>query len=150
MVLRPKNFAKAPANENQSPAASRAVTSSKGLVSRLGLADASHRRRSKISGMTRTTKYAIEQAKRRNDMAKKAAKSPMVFKVTRAPAVNDVVMGDSSSSPQAKVTQLHLPKELGRPEYKEIDKEVIGAIDATAADTDIEYIREGLESISTE
>lgn len=152
MVLRPNNFAKQPANENQPPAARPGPSlNSKGLVSRLGLGDAAHRRRSRTSGMTRTPKYIVEQAKRRGDNKTKKSKTSLRFTVTTVPTMNDIEMADGSPSmPRARTFPINLPKELSRPEYKPINLEVIEAVDPTLADTDLDYLRDSVEVLGSE
>ncbi|KDR77260.1 hypothetical protein GALMADRAFT_225370 [Galerina marginata CBS 339.88] len=150
MVLRP-NFAKHTANQNENHPPARTLNS-KALVSRIqsSLHDTSHRRRSRISGMTRTPKYAVEQAKRRNT---NKAKTSLRFNVTTVPTLADVEMADGSSTssvPRPRAFPISLPKELGRPDFKEINREIIDAVDPTLAETDLDYLRENLEVLGPE
>jgi hypothetical protein len=43
-----------------------------------------------------------------------------------------------------------LPKYLGRPQYCEISKDALAAIDPDLANADVEFIREGLEQCGPE
>ena len=141
MVLQP-NFAKRMESENTPP------TNSKLLTSRLH--DTTRRRRARMSGSgtTRKMKYSVEQAKRRNETRSKAS---VRFTVTTVPTVADVEMAETENPQhQPRTYPLSLPKELARPEYKDVPVESIQAIDSSLADIDMEHIRESLELLGTE
>lgn len=149
MVLQP-NFAKRMESENTPP------TNSKLLTSRLH--DTARRRRARTSGsgMTRKLKYSVDQAKRRNETRSKAS---VRFTVTTVPTIADVEMAEAKTEARAEAESpkhqprtypLSLPKELARPEYKEVPAESIQAIDPSLADIDKEHIRESLELLGSE
>jgi len=145
MVLQP-NFARRTESENTPP------TNPKLLTSRLhtSVHDASRRRRARMSGsgITKKQKYSIEQAKRRNETRSKAS---VRFTVTTVPTLADVEMTEAETPQrQPRTYPLSLPKELARPEYKEVPVESILAIDASLADTDMEHIRDSLEMLGPE
>ncbi|KAF8909656.1 hypothetical protein CPB84DRAFT_1743692 [Gymnopilus junonius] len=144
MVFRPNNFAKKPIKENQPP--SRLTLSSK-LAARLGRGSAAahgHRRtRSNgSSAMIRTPKYAAQQAKRRDDYKLKRSKF-LRIPVPALPVMADVEVA-TGTAPNAKTVHLALPRELPRPEYKEINQEILEYVDASFADTELEYVRDNV------
>lgn len=53
--------------------------------------------------------------------------------------------GSGSTSVQKTSTPITLPRCLARPDYKEISKEVITAVDPELSSIPVQYIREGLE-----
>lgn len=113
------------------------------------LHDAARRRRARTNGAPRASKYTVEQAKRRSQ-TKPAA--PLKFKVAApAPVVHDVEMKDAapmaSSSTIADVT---LPKHLGRPQFCEVSRDALIAVDPELADADLTFIREELEKLGPE
>lgn len=147
MVLQ-ANFAKRTDAENTPPSAH-----SKGLASRLhsSIHDTSRRRRARASGASYTSKYAIEQALRRNTTKSKAAVS-VRFTVTTVPAPLDVEMDDAThpstsylSTPRS--IPINFPRTLGRPEFREVSSEALQVIDPSLVDTDINHIRETLEEL---
>lgn len=151
MVLQ-ANFAKSIDAENTPP-----VTYSKGLASRLhtSIHDTSRRRRARNSGVSHTSKYAIEQAKRRNSNKSKTAAACVRFTVTTVPSPVDVEMDDAtrpstSYLPAAKSIPISFPRILGRPEFREVSPEALQAIDPSLVDTDINHIRETLEELGPE
>jgi hypothetical protein len=138
MVLQ-SNFSKR-SNENKPPI----QHGGKSLSSRIrtSLHDAARRRRARANGAPCTSKYAVEQAKRRSHS--KLSVTTVRFHLTAitAPPVIDVEMKDASSTTTVPIM---LPRVLGRPEYCEISREAITAVDPELTGTDISYIREGLE-----
>lgn len=141
MVLQ-SNFAKRTESENTPP------TNPKLLTSRLH--DTTRRRRARMSGsgLTRKPKYSVEQAKRRNETR---SKTSVRFTVTTVPTITDVEMAEAEiPQHQPRTYPLSLPKELARPEYKEVPVESIQAIDSSLVDTDLEHLRESLELLGPE
>ncbi|KAF8153097.1 clampless1 Clp1 protein [Crassisporium funariophilum] len=121
----------------------------KGFAARVQstIQDASRRRRARNAGTSQTPKYAVEQAKRRSHSK---AKSSVRFIVTTTPTpvANDVEMKDASPTATRYTTRtfpVNFPRELARPEFKEVSQEAIRAVDSTLMDTDIEHIRESIE-----
>jgi hypothetical protein len=147
MVLRP-NFAKRSDVENAPP-----PIHSKGLAARLhsSIYDTSRRRRVRTSGVSLTSKYALEQAKRRTTNKSKAS-SYVRFTFTAVPTSLDVEMNDatrlSTSGPSS--IPVGFPRTLGRPEFKEISSESLQAVDPLLVDTDINHIRETLQEFGPE
>jgi len=143
MVLQ-SNFAKRVDAENTPPS----QHGEKSLSSRIrsSLHDAARRRRARTNGVTRTSKYTVEQAKRRSQ-SKSPATTTIRFNVTTiaTPPVVDVEMKDPGSSFATSTVPVVLPRVLRWPEYSEISKEAIQAIDPELGDTDISYLRESLE-----
>ncbi|KAF8964763.1 hypothetical protein BDZ97DRAFT_1918722 [Flammula alnicola] len=143
--LRPTNFAKDPDTENTPPSTS---SHPKGLVSRLQ--DASRRRRARTSGMpARNPKYHVDQAKRRSNARPKTS---VRFIVTTVPTLADVEMADaaSSSSLRPRSYPISLPKELARPEFKDISSEALLAVEPSLEETDLQFLRDSLESLGPE
>lgn len=152
MVLQ-SNFARR-LNAENTPPTIHPNAPAKSLASRLrtSLHDAARRRRGRTNGGTHAPKYAVEHAKRRS-----LTKSPSVsirFNITSIsstpPPVADVEMKDAEplpSVPVSKTIPVVLPKQLGRPEYSEVSKEAVEAVDPELADIDPEYVREKLEEL---
>jgi hypothetical protein len=150
MVLQ-ANFAKRTDAENTPP-----YTSSKGLASRLhsSIHDPSRRRRARTSGVSHTSKYAMEQAKKRTANKSKAS-ACVRFTVTAVPTLPDVEMDDatrpSASYPSVpRSIPISFPRTLGRPEFREVSSDALQAIDPSLVDTDINHIRETLEELGPE
>jgi hypothetical protein len=147
MVLQ-ANFAKRTDVENTPPS-----THTKGLASRLhsSINDTSRRRRTRTSGISLSSKYAIEQAKRRNANKSKAS-AYVRFTFTAVPTSLDVEMDDvarpSTSGPRS--IPISFPRTLGRPEFKTVSSEALQAIDLSLVDTDINHIHEVLEEFGPE
>jgi hypothetical protein len=151
MVLQ-ANFAKRTVTdvENAPPS-----THSKGLAGRLhsSIYDTSRRRRARTSGVSLTSKYAIEQAKRRTANKSKTSESAYVrFTFTAVPTSLDVEMNDatrpSASGPRS--IPISFPRTLGRPEFKEVSSEALQSVDPSLVDTDINHIRETLQELGPE
>lgn len=101
------------------------------------------------SGMTRKQKYSVQHAKRRSDKSKTSVR----FTVTTVPTIADVEMAEAQTpqpQPKPRTYPLSLPKELARPEYKEVPVESLQAIDPALANTDIEHIRDSLDLLGSE
>ncbi|PFH53471.1 hypothetical protein AMATHDRAFT_54553 [Amanita thiersii Skay4041] len=147
MVLR-SNFAK---NENVPP-----TPPSKLSISRLRscLQDATRKRHARDPEAQRSRKYAIEQAKRRSTKTAGTLRLPVKLTSSRPlPTIQDVEMKDAdpvlsspgSASPNiVKFLPILLPKELARPEYCEVSKDAIRAVEPDLTDVHPDYIREQL------
>lgn len=153
MVLT-SNFSKRNDGENAPPTSTPAKGSGhKSLISRLrdsSLRETSRRRRARTTGGANSPKYAVEQAKRRSEA--KSTPSPIRFSIATSSRTDDIEMQDASPVagpsrvlPTPTPTSLSLPRELLRPEYIEISKEAIAAVDPELASVDLRYIREQLE-----
>lgn len=140
MVLQ-ANFAKRTDLENAPP-----PTHPKSLAARLhsSINDTSRRRRLRSSGVS---KYAVEQAKRRNANRPRAS-SIVRFNFTAVPTSPDVEMNDAVSGPRS--TPISFPRKLGRPAFKEVSLEALKAVDPSLVDTDIYHIRESLQEMGSE
>ncbi|KAF8653622.1 hypothetical protein AX16_003774 [Volvariella volvacea WC 439] len=148
--------------ENTSPLAILQTNTTKSLVSHLrhSLKDISHHRRLRTpnSGTTKSPKYVAKQAKRRKAVARTprtqspslSAQSIHLTVTFHALQLNtpsrEVEMKDTTR-PAKKLVPITLPKELARPEYQEVSRDAISAIDIELANTDLEYIREKLEEL---
>lgn len=143
MVLQ-SNFAKRANAENTPPSQHRL---GKSLASRVrsSLHDTARRRRARTNGLPRTSKYVVEQARRRNHAILPSNKLRFHVTTIAPPPVTDIEMKDAEPSLKTTTVPVTLPKELGRPEYCEISQEAISAIAPELGDTDIGYLRETLE-----
>ena len=147
MVLQ-ANFAKRTDVENAPPS-----TPSKSLAGRLhsSIYETSRRRRARTSGVSLASKYAIEQARRR---AANKSKAPSVvpFTFIARPSSLDVQMDDASgpSTSGRRSVSFNFPRELGRPEFKEVSSEALQAVDPFLVETDIINIRETLQELGPE
>ncbi|KAF8062342.1 clampless1 Clp1 protein [Lyophyllum atratum] len=147
MVLQ-SNFAKrAVSNAENTPPAS--VLPSKSFFSRMRSHNTTRRSRRQGS----TNKYTVEQAARRSRT--KAPATSLQFKmrsIGAGPAlpIPDIEMADAepvaSTSSSSTTVPVMLPKELGRPEYREVAREALLAADPDLTDVEPTYIRDGLEA----
>jgi len=66
--------------------------------------------------------------------------------------VQDVEMKDTQSPTQQTVekTTVQLPRHLARPDYKEISRETLAAIDPELTKAPVEYVHEGLATLGPE
>ncbi|KAG5651054.1 hypothetical protein H0H81_010050 [Sphagnurus paluster] len=127
-------------SENTPPAS---VLPSKSLASRLRTT----RRRSRNNGGS-PAKYNAEQAARRSRTKAGPAQASLRFKIKALPNP-DVEMADaspSSTSAANTTVPVMLPKELGRPEYREVSREALVAADPELVDVNPVFLREGLEA----
>lgn len=145
MVLQP-NFAKRTDLENAPP-----PIPSKGLAARLhnSIYDTSRRRRVRTSGVSLTSKYALEQSKRRTANKSKAS-AYVRFTFNAIPTSLDVEMNDATRSSGPRSTPISFPRTLARPEFMEVSSEALRAVDPSLVDTDINHIRETLQEFGPE
>lgn len=142
MVFQSNYARRAPNAENVHPRSSKRRSSL-----RISIQSASRRRRARTAGPTNhSPRYVAEQAMRRS-----MTRSPTAgvrFDVARE--ANDVDMRDieAAAGPTSmqKGTPITLPRYLARPDFREIKKETITAIDCEFSDIPLQYIQEGLES----
>ena len=151
MVLQTANSFKRVDNEN-TPPLYKPHGSNKQLVPHIRTAahDAARRRRARTNGGAHSPRYAVEQARRRS-----ATKSPTnsvridLSALPRTPSPDkDVGMQELSHSPASNSlpsTPINLPRYLARPDYREISKEAIAAVDPQLKDVTMDYILDGLE-----
>lgn len=144
MVLQPKTLSKRLESENAPP------TKGDNLASRTFRASfhaAASRRRAR-NNASKQAKYTIEQAKRRSMIKSPTNIIRMSFPVgRRTPSpVADVEMKDAPPPTQPSSTSIPVtfPLYLGRPEFAEVPKASIAAIDPELAKTDLDYIRDTL------
>ncbi|KAG6865591.1 hypothetical protein C0991_001140 [Blastosporella zonata] len=93
-----------------------------------------------------SSKYAATQAARRSRKQKQPAKQ-LKFKVLSIPIV-DVEMVDgtpAASSSSSQTVPVVLPKELGRPDFREVSREALMAAAPDFKDVDPQFLRDGLE-----
>lgn len=157
MVLQPSNKnnvvkkrSSAKSSENIPPVKLRTVSTS--------LKDASRRRRARVAGNFSTTsnfvtnKQAYAQHIKKRKM-KPASPKPLRFQFQSfSIPVQDVEMKDirPTTQPVMENTTVQLPRHLARPDYKEISRETLAAIDPELARAPIEYVHEGLASLGPE
>jgi len=103
------------------------------------------RRRERINGVARTSKYVVEQARRRNHQRSSATTIRFNVTTITAPPIMDVDIKDAEPSFATTTVPIMLPRELGRPEYCEISEEAINAAGPGLGAADITYVRESLE-----
>ncbi|EFI27515.1 Clp1 [Coprinopsis cinerea okayama7 len=114
---------------------------------RSSLHDASRRRRGRATNTPRNSKQLVEQAKRRDVMKPKSTSTGSLKFTITSPPSTDVQMSDAAPSTSTPLTiPISLPKELARPQFKEVPREALMAVNPELADTDPEYIRQVLES----
>jgi len=76
----------------------------------------------------------------------------MRFKITTitTPPIVNVEMKDAEPSFATATVPITLPRELGRPEYREVSEQAITAVDPELLGTDVSYLRDGLERFGPE
>ncbi|KAH7928830.1 hypothetical protein BV22DRAFT_1058048 [Leucogyrophana mollusca] len=106
---------------------------------RNGIQAASRRRRARVSGSY--PQYAVKLAKKQQQRTKTKAVSKY------PPPSVDVEMHDVSASGSVQTKSVLLPRYLSRPEFREVSRETLRAVDPelTDSNTHPDYIREGLE-----
>ncbi|KAJ7594266.1 clampless1 Clp1 protein [Mycena floridula] len=134
-------------DENLPPALTSHVPKSLSSRLRSGISEVARRRRARVTGSPHAPKYTAEQARRRQKS--KTPSSSIRFKVSTAPAPSaDVEMKDAEPSTSGITsTNVVLPKELGRPEYREVSKEALAAVAPDLASEDgppLEAVRDML------
>lgn len=142
MVLQPKDFSRRTDSENTVPSKGEAHSPRN---FRTSFHAAASRRRARNNG-PKTTKYTVEQAKRRSMIKSPTNIIRMSFPINhRNPSpVADVEMKDASPPNQPSTVPITFPLFLGRPEYVEVPRSSIEAIDPELAKTDVSYIRDTL------
>lgn len=138
------NYSKRPVDaENTPPSASKNQKLRSGAAGgsvQLHAAAAARRRRARTNGLPGSPRYKVEQAKFRRSAAT-ATSSSVRFDIPTP----DVEMQDAQ--PRSSTTSVQLPRSLVRPEYKEVSRDKIAAVDPELADTPADYIREALEDL---
>ena len=157
MVLQPSNKnnimkkrSSAKSSENLPPVKLRTVSSS--------LKDASRRRRARVAGNFTTTsnfitnKQAYAQHIKQRKMKSSSSKSLRFRFESFSIPVQDVEMKDvqPATRPVMEKTTVQLPRHLARPDYKDISRETLAAIDPELAKAPIEYIQQGLAALGPE
>jgi hypothetical protein len=157
MVLQPSNKnnimkkrSSAKSSENIPPVKLRTVSSS--------LKDASRRRRARVAGNFSTTsnfvtnKQAYAQHIKQRKMKSSSSKSLRFRFESFSIPVQDVEMKDAQPTiqPSMEKTTVQLPRHLARPEYKEISRATLAAVDPELTKAPIEYIHEGLAALGPE
>jgi hypothetical protein len=133
---------------NKRPASENAVASKNENLAvrnfRTSFHAAAIRRRARNHG-PKTTKYAVEQAKRRSIIRSPSNIIRISFPMNPPPSpAADVEMKDASPPSRSPTVPVQFPLYLGRPEYLEVPKASIQAIDPELAKADISYIRDTL------
>ena len=153
MVLQPSNKnnivkkrSSAKSSENVPPVKLRTVSSS--------LKDASRRRRARVVGNFSTTSNFVTSKQAYAQHIKQRKMKPSSSKTLRfrfesfSIPVQDVEMKDIQ--PTIEKTTVQLPRHLARPDYKEISRETLAAVDPGLIKTPVEYIHDGLAALGPE
>lgn len=98
------------------------------------------------SGLSHGAKQAFERSKRRNEVKNKLR---FRLKTEVKPAAADVEMVDGTT-PTVHIRPILLPQELPRPEFKEINLELLKAIVPEIADTNLKYLEDTMSVLSPE
>ncbi|KAJ3563871.1 hypothetical protein NP233_g8655 [Leucocoprinus birnbaumii] len=108
---------------------------------------AASRRRARSNGGLGNTRYIVEQAKRRSIIKSPTNTVRMSFPiVSRLPNEGDVAMKDAPPVPAGTPRAVDFPMYLGRPDFVEVPRSSIEAIDTELANADVRYIRDTLMS----
>ena len=157
MVLQPSNKnnivkkkSSAKSSENIPPVKLRTVSSS--------LKDASRRRRARVAGNFTTTsnfvtnKQAYAQHIKQRKMKASTSKTLRFRFESFSIPVQDIEMKDVQppTQPIMEKTTVQLPRHLARPDYKEVNRDTLAAIDLELAKAPIEYIQQGLAALGPE
>jgi hypothetical protein len=151
-VLRSSN------SENTPPSKLRRVSTS--------IREASRRRRARVTSGTNTS-HITHKARYTSDVKSRKAKpgfgGRMRFRVVipRLPTpvvAQDIEMKEAEAlnvrvtdvPPIMQKASVTLPRHLPRPEFKDIDKKILEAIEPEFANTPVEYIQDGLEVMGPE
>ncbi|KIK98879.1 hypothetical protein PAXRUDRAFT_133258 [Paxillus rubicundulus Ve08.2h10] len=124
--------------ENTPPATRLANTKPK---VRNGIQAASRRRRARATGGSHHPRYAVEHAKQKST----AKYPPPSINIELSRSSGDVEMSDSTSA--ISMSTVTLPRYLSRPAFRELSKETISAVAPELADTELNYIRDGLQCL---
>lgn len=157
MVLQPSNKnnvskkrSSAKSSENVPPVKLRTVSSS--------LKDASRRRRARVAGNFSTTSNFVTNKQAYVHHIKQRKMKPSAPKTLRfrfesfSIPVQDVEMKDiqPTTQPTMEKTTVQLPRHLARPDYKDISRETLAALDPELTKAPIEYIHQGLAALGPE
>ena len=158
MVLQPSNKTNVlkkrttavKSSENAPPVKLRTVSTS--------LKDASRRRRARVAGNFSTTSHFVTNKQAYAQHIKQRKMKPSSSKTLRfrfesfSIPTPDVEMKDAQPVTQQimEKTTVQLPRHLARPDFKEISRENLAAIDAELTKAPIEYIHEGLAALGPE
>lgn len=118
---------------------SRQLSKKRSLPSKRAIASQSRRRLAQE--MTHKSRYSYDIKQRHS----KQPRAPYRFQFI-APPVLDVQMKEAD----IPKTTVVLPRHLPRPDFREINRDNLTAIDPELADTPIEYIQDGLEAMGPE
>jgi len=141
MVLQTSNATRRSDSENTPPTAS--LSNAKSKV-RGGIQGSARRRRARSAGGPHHPRYAVGQAKHRN--IAKHQSSLLNIELPRSSA--DAEVSDTTAA--VSVSPLTLPRYLSRPSFRKIEKEAITSIAPELADTELSYIRDGLQCLGPE
>jgi hypothetical protein len=157
MVLQPSNKTNilkkrsaAKSSENVPPVKLRTVSTS--------LKDASRRRRARVAGNFSTTSNFVTNKQAYVQHIKQRKMKPSSSKTLRfrfesfSIPVQDVEMKDLQPATQQVMekTTVQLPRHLARPDYREISRDTLAAIDPELTKTPVEYIHDGLAALGPE
>ena len=152
MILQLNHARRASNAENVHP--SPRFSSKRSSNLRSSIQNISKRRRARTIGTpAKNPRYAVEQAKKNlkkknNNMTgnSTAAAEPEVSVPAASTNVEarDIKVSDMEAPGSgSKATQI--PRHLARPDYREVSRDIITAIDSELAGVPLDYIREGLE-----
>lgn len=145
MVFQSNHARRASNSENVHPSSYRRSSSKRYSSFRNSTQSPSRRRRARTTGNNNPRSPAHRSARRTNTRASTAAvRFDIAREVTDAEA-NDTEMREEAGSSSQK-TPITLPRWLARPDYREVRRETLVAIDPEFADVPLEYIQDGLES----
>lgn len=149
--IRVSNGAQHPNAENAPPQANGSSSRpKKGLISRVYQDAAARRRTRGMGSTTRTPKYRADQAKRRADSQPRS--SSVKFNVSpgiTVSAIDEAAVASSSSQPPKSIP-ISFPKELNRPMWKDVDRDVLYSMEPDLAGMDMPFILDSVAGISAE
>ncbi|KAG6854148.1 hypothetical protein C0991_010059 [Blastosporella zonata] len=101
-------------------------------------------RRARANSPANSSKYAATQAARRSCKQKQPIRG-LKFKVLSIPTP-DVEMADITPSSSSRTVPVVLPKELGRPDFREVSRQALMAAASDFKDASPQFIRDGLQA----
>ncbi|KXN91551.1 hypothetical protein AN958_00537 [Leucoagaricus sp. SymC.cos] len=144
MVLQSKTFAKrVTGGENAAPNKTESLSS---RTFRTNFHRAANYRRQRNNG-PKTTKYAVEQAKRRSIMKSPTNTIRLSYPIRSSvvPPVDDVEMRGTLPSTQTQTVSRSFPIYLSRPDFVEVPVAAVEAIQPELVKVDVSYIRDTLK-----
>jgi hypothetical protein len=140
-IMAPKTASVARRSDSENTPPTARLANAKSKV-RGGIQGSSHRRRVRSAGGPHHPRYAVAHAKHKNI----ARHQPSLINI-ELPRTGAEIPDTTAAVSMSNVT---LPRYLSRPSFCQIAKEAITSVAPELADTELNYIREGLQCLGPE